>query len=904
MPSLHHKSKKRKPSFYIADPELRGNIGHYLVYARTIAAEAEKNGFDATILAHRDFAGTGTTESIKPAFKLTMWECPKISGSLGAAIGFFRDLRKAVRAGGIDSRSIVFGPSVFRLQILGWALFALTNLISPKPRIVILLRYQPSLYRSVTAWIGFRILETIARRARVEMVTDSHRLAADYREITSLPFGVLPIPHGVRTSSSSRKRSRPERSGRAAGKLRFVSLGNARDEKGILEILTAIQSLAELGLDRKLEFVLQVNAPYPDAISADIERARKPGRKNVVFIDKQLSSGEYDALLESADAVLLPYWPSIYRSRTSGPFAEAIAAGKPAVVSRGTWMADFAEISSFCEFCAAQNPTDLARAILSLARRIESKTIEIKEFGKKWRDYHNARHFMRTLLQSDFHLPFKLAESPPARNALIVLPWQYSSIKLSGAGVRIGAMFNFLLAHFDRVHLIEPDPSQKSDLPEGIVQHTIRPENAVALAISKVAAEIGYIRHGTKNQDNNIRIWIDSWFVYWFLRYRLSRRAKLAFRDFLAANPVQTIFVEYPFSMPMVAKAAADNKIPLIVTNHDVLANGIFDSWISSWVRRLETSAIAKADTAVSITDNDKKLFQANGLRSTVVPNSIDPGRLRYISKAGPRVVLSTSGIVVPKGIIALFLGSRHYPNMEAAKQLKALAENGQIAGSRIKFVIAGECAPPESRPAFQSLGAVSDEALMALYEISNFILVPLRYGTGSSIKTIEAMALGKIVIGTKVGFRGLRVRNGVECIIEEDLSKYPRLMAGLAGDKKRLRRISDAARKFGESYDFRKTYLHYLDLAGYQPNGFSSARQLLPGPQENSRQIILETLSRCISAQAKITESRSNLVQNQSNLLQSRHNLAAAQEEFAALSGSLRKALRETGKIHPILRR
>ena len=59
------------------------------------------------------------------------------------------------------------------------------------------------------------------------------------------------------------------------------------------------------------------------------------------LIDGVLSREAYADLLGGADVVLLPYSRRVYYARTSGPFTEALAGGKPVIVAlacRPAWV--------------------------------------------------------------------------------------------------------------------------------------------------------------------------------------------------------------------------------------------------------------------------------------------------------------------------------------------------------------------------------------------------------------------------------------------------------------------------------------------------------------------------------------------------------------------------------------
>ncbi len=87
---------------------------------------------------------------------------------------------------------------------------------------------------------------------------------------------------------------------------------------------------------------------------------------NVTFLQETLSTDAYYRLLGQADAVLLPYDAKIYRSRSSGVLTEALAAGKPVVVTENTWLSDQMTAFGGGVICRSGDPADLARAIREL----------------------------------------------------------------------------------------------------------------------------------------------------------------------------------------------------------------------------------------------------------------------------------------------------------------------------------------------------------------------------------------------------------------------------------------------------------------------------------------------------------------------------------------------------------
>jgi hypothetical protein len=64
-----------------------------------------------------------------------------------------------------------------------------------------------------------------------------------------------------------------------------------------------------------------------------------PGGCQVMLLPTGMPRADYLGWLYTMDMALLPYDPQAYATRTSGPFADAIVAGRPPVVTDHTWMA-------------------------------------------------------------------------------------------------------------------------------------------------------------------------------------------------------------------------------------------------------------------------------------------------------------------------------------------------------------------------------------------------------------------------------------------------------------------------------------------------------------------------------------------------------------------------------------
>ena len=139
------------------------------------------------------------------------------------------------------------------------------------------------------------------------------------------------------------------------------------------------------------------------------------------------------------------------------------------------------------------------------------------------------------------------------------------------------------------------------------------------------------------------------------------------------------------------------------------------------------------------------------------------------------------------------------------ARDLRRSAENGDLV-----FVVAGGCMEPVQENNFIALGMVEDVILSALYKKAAIVLVPLTEGSGSSLKSIEALANGAVMLTTSIGVRGISVSSGTHCVIEDDLRAFPRRIRELLNDPARMNAMRASAREYGAGLDYRRVFTTY----------------------------------------------------------------------------------------------
>lgn len=140
-----------------------------------------------------------------------------------------------------------------------------------------------------------------------------------------------------------------------------------------------------------------------------------------------------------------------------------------------------------------------------------------------------------------------------------------------------------------------------------------------------------------------------------------------------------------------------------------------------------------------------------------ILPNGID--RAEMGEAVVPSETRKRREALGWKRPVALFAGANYGPNYEAVDEIsrtwapKHPGVTFVVLGMRMDRYLRDGGVPPAENVVFT--GLVSEEEKRALYDLAEVAIVPLKSGTGSSLKVPEAIARGKIVIGTRVGLRG-----------------------------------------------------------------------------------------------------------------------------------------------------
>lgn len=180
-------------------------------------------------------------------------------------------------------------------------------------------------------------------------------------------------------------------------------------------------------------------------------------------------------------------------------------------------------------------------------------------------------------------------------------------------------------------------------------------------------------------------------------------------------------------------------------------------------LRREELGTYRDADGVYlcSAADERRLLDQIPGLRTAVIPNAADVEHYRPRATDPP-----------PDGRTVVYFGLLStIPNVDGVTHfVRNIWPRIAAAHPEARCKIIGGRPPPSllalAGPRIELTGFVSD--LRSHLAAAAAVVVPLRMGSGTRLKIVEAMAMGKAVVSTTLGAEGIEAVPGRDILIED----------------------------------------------------------------------------------------------------------------------------------------
>ena len=217
--------------------------------------------------------------------------------------------------------------------------------------------------------------------------------------------------------------------------------------------------------------------------------------------------------------------------------------------------------------------------------------------------------------------------------------------------------------------------------------------------------------------------------------------------------------------------------------------------WLhSTMMRRWEPRYAERFDHCIAVSELDRQvLTRANPrLKLDVVPNGVDTRLYQLLPFNSDQPVL-------------LFVGNMNYrPNVDAMLYfVESILPLIQRAVPATQLWIVGKDPSAEitglAGNGITVTGEVED--LQPYYRDAVVCVVPLRAGSGTRLKILEAMALGRPVVSTSLGCEGLAAVDGEHLLIANAADDFAGKVVALLRDQRLRQQIVEAGRRLVVSH-------------------------------------------------------------------------------------------------------
>lgn len=306
------------------------------------------------------------------------------------------------------------------------------------------------------------------------------------------------------------------------------------------------------------------------------------------------------------------------------------------------------------------------------------------------------------------------------------------------------------------------------------------------------------------------------------------------------------IHIEFPFLAPYLGAVSSRSRAKKVLSMHNIESirfarelgcptyNGrwlaiqydrlFFESWEKRAIRRFD------GITAVSEVEKDWIQHHAPGARVEVVPNGVDT---EYFCPNRP---WKGSASLVFTGLMD------HPPNVDAAVWFcNEILPELRRKIPHLSFKIVGRRPHPKilelgKKDGAQVTGEVAD--IRPYLTESLALVVPLRSGGGTRLKILEAMAIGRPVISTRLGAEGLDVTPEVNILIADTPVQFVNHILLLLASPETASQLGTAGRrlvvdKYGWPLCLRRLENLYDGLMG---NSLVLPTSIVPMRERNSR--------------------------------------------------------------------
>jgi len=288
------------------------------------------------------------------------------------------------------------------------------------------------------------------------------------------------------------------------------------------------------------------------------------------------------------------------------------------------------------------------------------------------------------------------------------------------------------------------------------------------------------------------------------LNYRSEKMAR-AVQELIGAYDFDIVQFESIHLMPYLPIVRAARKPMLAVLDWHNIESALLEQYsdrqsnplrrtyarrTAKLMRRMEARAAREFDAHIVCSDEDARRLGAlhPDVRIFVIENGVDVARFteaRCASAARHRIVFVASMDYHANIDAAVWFAQMIWPRLRQAQP-------------NLTFTIVGRDPAPEVRkltaiPGVEVTGTVPD--VRPFYREAFAAIAPLRVGSGSRLKILEAMAAGVPVVATSCGAEGLAVQPGDNVLIGDSAEALCEAIVSLTRNQEMGARLIESGR-------------------------------------------------------------------------------------------------------------
>ena len=308
-----------------------------------------------------------------------------------------------------------------------------------------------------------------------------------------------------------------------------------------------------------------------------------------------------------------------------------------------------------------------------------------------------------------------------------------------------------------------------------------------------------------------------------YARYA-GRNLRAVFRHLVSERPVDVIHFDHLHAAQLLGDARAiAPSARLVMDAHNVEAQVAERlATVSPWplgavlrrqaaaIARLESRTVRGVDAVLACSELDAAALRGRGAREVhLIPNGVEL-----------RAVCASSG---PRDTVA-FVGSYDWrPNVDAATVLaRDIWPRVREVAPGLRLAIIGRKPPPQvlalAAPDIEITGRVDDVAPWLARSFAT--AMPLRAGSGTRLKVLEAAAARVPIVCTRLASEGLPLVDGKHLLHVETPEAFVEALVRLRKEPELGTRLAQAAWHVAQEYEWRRIAIRLVELYGARDSG------------------------------------------------------------------------------------